>query len=108
MRNKKNLTCRSISTKLLNEGDKVSKDAINYIVKKFRDDKMLVDKDRSGRPLIFKEEHYDHLEELIRNDREIKIDEIQTNLLDNFGIRPSKDTIYRAALKIKWKKKTTR
>ena len=53
---------------------------------------MLVDKDRSVRPLIFKEEHYDHLEELIRNDREIKIDEIQTNLLDNFGIRPSKDT----------------
>jgi hypothetical protein len=30
---------------------------------------MLVDKDRSGRPLIFKEEQYDHLEELIPNDR---------------------------------------
>ena len=69
MRNKKNLNFIAISTELLNEGDKVSKDAINYIVKKFRDDKMLVDKDRSGRPLIFKEEQYDHLEELIPNDR---------------------------------------
>ena len=108
IRNKTKLSYRKISAELLSEGEKVSKDAINYIVKKYKNDKMLVDKNRSGRPLIFKQEHYDYLDELISNDREIQIEEIQTNLMDNFGIRPSKDTIYRAALIIKWKKKTTR
>ncbi len=93
---------------LLRENIKISKNSIAKICCKFFQKNMLVDHKRSGRKLLFSKPMLDHLDNLISSNREISLIEIINKIYERFSIRPGVSTIYRSALKIKWKKKGTR
>ncbi|CAF0820676.1 unnamed protein product [Brachionus calyciflorus] len=102
------LSFKKISKRLESEGLMISCVSIYKICKKYDKTKFLPDFQRSGRKAIFKQIHYELLNELISNNRDITSQEIAIKFYTKFSIKVSQDTIVRAAKRIKWSRKSTR
>ena len=101
---RENNSYKNIQLILLKEGFKISVKSIFKICQKY----LTKPSPNKGRPCLLNHNILNYLNNIIDSDREIKIIDIQKRIHNEFNIKISLMTIRRAALKLKWVKKTTR
>ena len=104
----KNYSIMDIQRHLLKKNFSLTKKSISRICKAFFDSGRLADLGRCGRKSILKKIHLKYFEEAICNDRDITVTKLKSDFFNEFNFHISKQTISRAARKMKWIKKSTR